>query len=162
VEIQAEHEAIQDSVRRILADNLRVSVDLDESKAGCTVRVLAHLLEAYSPDDKDAIVRGAYGSHAGLYGYVRRRIAQTYRTIFTSAPTLRFAEAIVECRHGVRHVVIGGPGSGDHATTLYTATLAGEVAKRIDWSKVTEQEICGKWTVVTDIIPQTQFQFAYR
>jgi hypothetical protein len=109
-EIQTERQAPQAAAERIFTKSVQVSVHLGDSGAGCTVRISAHFLEACSADHKDPAVRGAYASHAGLYEYVKRRIAQIYRAAFTAAPTLRFAQVIVECKHGVRRVAVGGPG----------------------------------------------------
>lgn len=138
---------------RILPKEVHGKVRFSENN----IYISAHLLNTYSPDDKDPAVKGAYSTHTLLYSYVKQRIAEIYRTVFISASTLKIDEVIVECMHGVRYITMGATreklGSEDRATVLYKTVLRGKASKTFDWTKIGNEMIEEAWIVNTDIIP---------
>lgn len=156
-EIDMQKTRLVSTIDRLLG-SAKERIVMIAGETGYRLCISAHLLKNYSPNDSSPLVRGAYGSHDRLRNYVKARIAEIYRSAFTSAGTLNLDSVGVSCMHGVRHIVIGGYGGGDYATTLYSTSIAKEIAKRYDWEKISNEEIQRLWRVNTDIISNIHFQ----
>lgn len=136
---------------------LQHNVLFGPTNEGYILTISAHLLKDYSPNNMSPTVKGPYTSKEALYSFIKRRIAEIYRVVFNSAE-IRVREAVVECRHGVRHYTIGGSKASDTARTIYSVSINGNKAAKFDWTKISFEEIQKMWSVRIDIIPTIQIQ----
>ena len=145
------------AISKTMLSDVQHNILFNPTNEGYILNISAHLLEDYSPDDKSPIVKGHYRSKEALYSFVKRRIAEIYRIAFTSSE-IKLKEVVVECRHGVRNVIIGGPVGDDVARTIYGVSIDGNKAITFDWTTISVEQIQRMWSVRMDIIPTIQIR----
>ena len=155
--LQVEQQKLMSAILKITSPHVQCDVCLAPTTRGYVLNISAHLLKDYSPSSSDPTVKGAYGSNEAIYSFVKRRIAEIYRVVFTSAQMLRLKEVVVDCCHGARHFTHSV--KIDSATTIYSASIIGEKATRFDWENISNEHIQKAWSVRRDTIPFLEFRY---
>jgi transposase-like protein len=126
---------------------------------GYELHIITHLLPHHSAAETDPRVKGAYGSKEALERYVKERMGEIYRAVFTSSE-VKLTNVTIECRHGVHHTIhrTFGKDEFNHATAIYTTSISAKEATKHDWTSISSEEITRRWIKKYNGIPSLTFK----
>ena len=160
LKLKAQLTAVEDAVKKALPEGSRYEVSSKSLYPQKPEFVIStHLLEGTSADATDPNVRGDYGTHEKLREFVEFRCANILRSIYNAKLTLAASEITIHTRHGVqqKHFLIPNT-TMNVAMTIFSVRLPLKLMDELDFSKLSDDEIAGYWTVIKNEIPGLEFR----
>ena len=182
MKLKIEMDKLEREIKRVLPSGVNVEIT-SESRYPLKPELLitAHLLDGYSPDNDDPLVKGDYGDNLKLAAWVQNRCARILKTIAHMEKLPSGSQFTVRVKHGVeveyRSAIIplGKPiysdpsnflssypsvslGSSNEAMMIYEVSLSMNDISKLDRFSLNEKTIREMWDLNKNRIPELQFR----